>query len=72
VLETRELLETYAVRRLAADPDLRSRAVTELRALLDAQRAAVATNDLASFSAADEAFHRTIVEAAGNRLLAAF
>ena len=72
VLETRELLETYAVRRLAADPELRPRAVTELRTLLDAQRAAAAAEDLSSFSVADEAFHRTIVEAAGNRLLSGF
>src|SRR4051794_21284576 len=72
VLETRELLESYAVRRLGADRARRAQAVHRLTTLLDAQRTAADAGDLAGFSAADEAFHRGIVEGAGNEVLATF
>ncbi|AXI78571.1 GntR family transcriptional regulator [Peterkaempfera bronchialis] len=66
VVETRLLVERYAVRKvLPASPELLGR----LADLLAEQRALVEAGDLQGASAVDRAFHHTIVAAAGNRIL---
>ncbi|GAY09445.1 GntR family transcriptional regulator [Pseudonocardia sp. N23] len=72
VLDAREAVETAAVRRLLRRPADVPAAVVALRAALDTQRRHAARDDLPGVAAADEAFHRTIVDAGGNRLTARF
>lgn len=72
VLDAREAVETAAVRRLLRRPDDVAEAVALLRVALERQRAHAEAGDLAAVAVADEAFHRTIVDAGGNRLTARF
>ncbi|WP_055586414.1 GntR family transcriptional regulator [Peterkaempfera griseoplana] len=66
VVETRQLVEQHAVRKvLPASPDLLER----LAELLAEQRSLVEAGDLQQASAVDRAFHHAIVAAAGNRIL---
>lgn len=72
VLDAREAVEGAAVRRLAAQPDLMPEAIDRLRAALAVQRERFDAGDLHGFASADEAFHRSIVEAGRNALLIGF
>jgi DNA-binding GntR family transcriptional regulator len=72
VLDAREAVETAAVRRLLRRPADVPAAVARLRAALDVQRRHAARGDLPTVAAADEAFHRTIVDAGGNRITVRF
>jgi DNA-binding GntR family transcriptional regulator len=66
VVETRLLVEQYAVRRVVpAAPELLDR----LAALLADQSAQVEAGDLQGAAATDRAFHHAIVAAAGNHIL---
>ncbi|MCO5997341.1 GntR family transcriptional regulator [Actinoallomurus rhizosphaericola] len=71
VLELRLALERSAAERIARTglPDEHHE---RMRALLARQRALAAVADVAGFADADEAFHRCIVEASGNRLAVRF
>jgi DNA-binding GntR family transcriptional regulator len=70
-----ELAEIYPVRAALEEVAARGAAermggdVTGLRAAVDAMRAAAAAGDVHDFIVHDVAFHRLIVEAAGNRTL---
>lgn len=66
LLEMRLALETAAVRRLCRTPEAVDALFTELNDLVDEQRRLADTNDTRAFAAADDAFHRRIVEVAGN------
>ncbi|WP_099021402.1 GntR family transcriptional regulator [Mycolicibacterium palauense] len=68
LLEMRVALETAAVRRVLRSPDSVGRLVGELEALLDEQRSGASSGDLRQYAAADDAFHRHIVEIAGNSI----
>jgi DNA-binding GntR family transcriptional regulator len=59
----REAIEADVVRLLAARPD--AALAARLSALVDAQGAALAAGDAAGFVPLDDAFHRTLAEAAG-------
>lgn len=74
VLDAREAVETAAVNRLYRCPDTPtvSAGVDRLRSILQGQRLSARSRDVAAFTAADDAFHRAIVEAGGNRLLTDF
>ncbi|MCS7051093.1 MAG: FadR family transcriptional regulator [Thermomicrobium sp.] len=67
ILELRKILELSGVElaALRRTPEHLAR----LREVLERMRAAVAANDAATFASLDVAFHETIMEAAGNRLL---
>ncbi|WP_377270404.1 GntR family transcriptional regulator [Peterkaempfera sp. SMS 1(5)a] len=66
VVETRQLVELYAIRKvLPASPELLER----LAELLAEQQSLVEAGDLQQASAVDRAFHHAIVAAAGNRIL---
>jgi DNA-binding GntR family transcriptional regulator len=65
VLEARLLIEQHAVRRLRVTPAL----LAELREAVAEQEATI-DDDAKGFGFADRRFHRAIVEAAGNALLA--
>ncbi len=65
VLEVREALEVGAVRRLARRAE-RSRLLASAHAELQAQGVHVKARDLEAFAVSDHAFHRAIVDAAGN------
>ena len=66
VVETRQLVEQYAVRKvLPASPALLDR----LDGLVAEQRALVEAGDLERAAEVDRAFHHAIVAAAGNRIL---
>jgi DNA-binding GntR family transcriptional regulator len=67
VVEARTLVEGHAARR--AWPR-RAELVTALEPLLDAMREARAADDVTALMEADRAFHATVVEVAGNRILA--
>lgn len=66
LLEMRLALETAAVRRLCRTPEAVDALFTGLNDLVDEQRRLADTNDTRAFAAADDAFHRRIVEVAGN------
>ncbi|AKS32136.1 GntR family transcriptional regulator [Mycolicibacterium goodii] len=66
LLEMRLALETAAVRRLCRAPEAVDALFTELSDLVDEQRRVAEANDARRFAAADDAFHRRIVEVAGN------
>jgi DNA-binding GntR family transcriptional regulator len=66
VLEMRLALETAAVRRLSRTPEALNGVVADLTDLLDAQQRGVGAGDELQFVAADDAFHRHIVQASGN------
>ena len=66
VMETRMLVERHALARVAAErPDLAAR----LTPLLRRQARLVTRGDHAGFAEADRAFHRAIVDGAGNAIL---
>ena len=67
VLETRRLVETFAIRRAitAHVPDL----VDRLRVLLEGMRAALRARDAGAYVEADRDFHDEIVRATGNQIL---
>lgn len=65
VMETRELVETFAAGKAALD----DRLVAELSACVDAMRAHAAAGDAKEFAHADRCFHRAIVAAAGNEII---
>lgn len=72
VLEMRLALETAAVRRLCRSPESIDSLFTELSDLVDEQRRGAAAGDARQFAAADDAFHRRIVEVAGNSIAQRF
>ncbi|MCQ4122482.1 GntR family transcriptional regulator [Rhodococcus tibetensis] len=72
IVDARELVETHSVRILAERPHARELLVARLRANLAEQRQIAEQGDVTAFSAADADFHRLIVEAAENPLLATF
>ncbi|SEK54556.1 GntR family transcriptional regulator [Nonomuraea pusilla] len=71
VLELRQALEHSAAERIARD-GLAAEGEAALRELIARQRELAEAGDVSGFAAADEAFHRGIVEASGNRLAARF
>lgn len=72
VLEMRLALETAAVRRLCRSPESIDALFTELADLVEEQRREAAAGDARQFAAADDAFHRRIVEVAGNSIAKRF
>jgi len=72
VVEARVLIETDSVRRLTRDRERAAEIVARLAEVIERQRSGYVAGDLAELSAADAAFHATIVEAGGNALLAGF
>lgn len=71
VLELRLALERSAAERIART-GLRGDHREKMRELLRRQRALAEAADVGRFADADEAFHRCIVEASGNRLASRF
>ncbi|MFE3521864.1 GntR family transcriptional regulator [Streptomyces sp. NPDC059161] len=67
VVETRLLVEEFAVRRAVPAPE---RLVVRLQELLTEQKAHAAAGDLAALAVADRCFHAEIVRNAGNEILA--
>jgi DNA-binding GntR family transcriptional regulator len=67
VIETRSVLESYAVRRLIADPDA---IVDEVRQILEEQRRSGADRDAQLFIDLDRQFHQSLVTGVGNETLA--
>ncbi|WP_432489635.1 GntR family transcriptional regulator [Kineococcus sp. SYSU DK018] len=67
VLEARELVEVHTAARAW---ELRAELTGPLAGHLDAMRAAREAGDAWAFTAADRAFHATVVRAAGNEILA--
>lgn len=72
LVEARFLVETAAVRSVAADAARAQALVEALRAHLDTQRDAAAAGDLDAFALADVAFHQAVADAGGNSILVAF
>jgi DNA-binding GntR family transcriptional regulator len=70
LLEMRLALEGSAVRRLSRSEATATAASAELARLIGEQRAAA--TDLARFAELDDAFHRHLVDAAGNRIAQRF
>ena len=68
VLETRRLLEDFAIRKVVHRSD-RGNVVAELDAHILEMRAAMSAKDTVSYVAADRAFHAAVVAAAGNAIL---
>ena len=68
VMETRRLLEDFAVRKVVHRHD-RADVVRDLDAHLVTMRAAMQAHDTVGYVAADRAFHAAIVAAAGNQIL---
>ncbi|MFD9795107.1 GntR family transcriptional regulator [Streptomyces sp. NPDC059070] len=66
VVETRLLVEEFAVRRAVPAP---SRLIERLEALLEEQKANAAAGDLAAVAVTDRCFHAEIVRNAGNDIL---
>lgn len=69
IYECRLLLESYAVRRVAQQID--EAGLAELSALADRMETDMSAGQVQAVAASDMAFHRTIIELAGNRALAA-
>ncbi|WP_030899140.1 GntR family transcriptional regulator [Streptomyces sp. NRRL F-5126] len=69
VVETRLLVEEFAVRKVLGFPTPPVRLIARLEALLDEQRACAVTGDLAAVAAADRSFHLEIVRTAGNEII---
>ncbi len=67
IYECRLMLESYAIRRLAATID--ADGIAGLQALVDQMAAAVADGQVQLMAVADMAFHRLIVVLSGNRAL---
>ena len=76
VVHSRLLVETHSARELArlleAGTISEDELAAQLRPHLDAQRAALAADDLTAYAEADLGFHHAIVAAAGNAILAQF
>jgi DNA-binding GntR family transcriptional regulator len=72
LLEMRLALEVAAVRRLCRSGEALDRLFGELSGVIDEQRRGAAAQDPRHFAAADDAFHRHIVEAAGNSIARRF
>jgi DNA-binding GntR family transcriptional regulator len=72
VLEMRLALETSAVRRLCRSAEAVDALFTDLTALTTQQREDASVGDVHRFAAADDAFHRRIVEVAGNAIAQRF
>ncbi|QDP96377.1 GntR family transcriptional regulator [Microlunatus elymi] len=72
VMQARVLLETHAVRAIAADKAARERLADELAAITERQQRATAGDDLGAFAIADADFHTAIVRAGDNDLLINF
>ncbi|MFI5798964.1 GntR family transcriptional regulator [Streptomyces sp. NPDC051677] len=71
VLELRQALEQSAAQSIARD-GLTPESEDGLRGLIARQRELAQDGDVHAFAAADEAFHRGIVDASGNRLAGRF
>lgn len=67
VVETRLLVEEFAVRRAVPAPE---RLIGRLQELLAEQKAHAASGDLAAVAVSDRCFHAEIVRNAGNEILA--
>ncbi|WP_066900392.1 GntR family transcriptional regulator [Mycolicibacterium houstonense] len=72
LLEMRLALETAAVRRLCRSSDSIDTLFGELTELVERQRHGAAIGDADEFAAADDAFHRRIVQVAGNSIAGRF
>ncbi len=73
VLELRELLESFAARRIVETARSRRRElVAQLRELVEREREAAVDGDAVATARAGRAVHTAIVHAAGNRLLDRF
>lgn len=72
LLEMRMALEVAAVRRLCRSNDSLDALFAELTELVDQQRRGAAAEDLQQFVTADDAFHRRIVDVAGNAIAQRF
>jgi DNA-binding GntR family transcriptional regulator len=72
VLELREALEAAAVRRIVRDERLLAAASAGWSRALDEQERCAAAEDPDGFAAADDAFHRSLVDASGNMLAIRF
>ena len=72
IVGARVLIESDAVRRIAADAAAREALSAPLHEILARQREAAAAEDLEAIAAIDAEFHTAIVEAGGNGLLSAF
>ncbi|BBZ26013.1 GntR family transcriptional regulator [Mycolicibacterium madagascariense] len=68
LLEMRLALETAAVRRVCRTPATAESLFDELTELVTRQREVAAARDHERFAAADDAFHRRIVDVAGNAI----
>jgi DNA-binding GntR family transcriptional regulator len=68
LLEMRLALETAAVRRLCRSTRQVEQLFADLTDLVEAQRRGIAAGDARQFAAADDAFHRRIVEVSGNAI----
>lgn len=68
LLEMRLAIEGAAVRRLCRSPQELGPLCDELTSLTDRQRRDAAEGDTCQFAAADDAFHRRIVDAAANAI----
>jgi DNA-binding GntR family transcriptional regulator len=66
VVETRLLVEEYAVRKVVPAP---AALIAKLEELLDEQKQYAAAGDLAALAAGDRYFHAEIVRGAGNRII---
>jgi DNA-binding GntR family transcriptional regulator len=72
VLEMREAIESAAARRITAEGRPGDRVLALLRSILDRQREAVETDDVAAFVEADDEFHTTVVTGSTNALATHF
>ena len=68
IYDCRMLLESYAVRRVAAHID--EQGLAELTLLVDQMDSGVTFGQVQSIAASDMAFHRRLIDLAGNRALA--
>ena len=72
LLEMRVAIEASAVRRLCRSPQPLDSLFDELTELVERQRRGADAGDVGQFAAADDAFHRRIVEVAGNAIAQRF
>ncbi|MYM20217.1 FCD domain-containing protein [Brevibacterium sp. 5221] len=73
VFEARRVVESHAARSLTGLRDEALSAVcARLEDIIEAQRSAIAADDLPAYAAADAQFHHCVIAAAGNSLLTAF
>lgn len=72
VVDAREVLETHAVRQVAASADRTARLVAELRENIQLQKDRIADRNLGGYAVADAEFHAAIIRAGENALIAQF